>query len=321
VKILVTGAGGALGGHLVRRLLDDGHEVRAVDIKPLDKWWQVHETENWAETDLSLWGNARDAVYGAERVYQLAANMGGIGFITDKEADCAFTVLTTAHMIKAAAEEGVSRFVYASSACAYPVYDQQETDAPALREDAAWPADPDHGYGLEKLFGEKLCEYAHKDWGLETRVARLHNVYGPHGEWQGGREKAPAAIARKIATAKRTGEHVIDVWGDGEQTRSYCWVGDFVEGIIRIGDSACAQPLNLGSSELVSINQLIDIVSEIADYPVERRYDLTKPQGVRGRNSCNDRIREVLGWEPSTSLHDGLSRLYPWIERRVRGSL
>lgn len=318
MRVLVTGAGGALGGHLVNRLVADGHRVLAVDVKPIDQWWQhTWEASNHPCVDLSELGNCRWAVGNMDRVYNLAANMGGIGFITEREAECGFTTLITAHMLKAAADAGVERFVQTSSACIYPIHIQERPDAAALRESDAWPAAPDHLYGAEKLYGEQLAMAVSKDMGMQTRIARLHNVYGTHGEWRGGREKAPAALARKVAEAKLTGSGVLDIWGDGQQTRSFCHVSDFVEGIIRIGDSDYDQPLNLGSSELVTIDALADIVESVAGVALERRYDTSKPQGVRGRCSDNTLIREVLGWEPTTSLADGIAKLYPWVESQV----
>lgn len=323
MDVLVTGAGGALGGHLVKQLISDGHAVRAVDVKPLDRWWQSAAGAENVQADLSRRDEVKRAFDGVvfDRVYNLAANMGGIGFITACEADCAFTVLTTAHMLEEAADTGSGRFIQTSSACIYPTHMQDESLSRALREDDAWPALPDHGYGLEKLFGEKLCEYASRDWYLDTRVARLHNVYGTHGEWRGGREKAPAAMCRKIAVAKLRGEGEIEVWGDGEQTRSFMFVDDFVEGITRIAESDYTHPLNLGTSELVTINELISIVEDVAGYKVERRHNLEAPQGVRGRNSDNTRIREVLDWEPSISLREGVQQLYGWVEEQVRQTL
>lgn len=316
--ILVTGAGGALGGHLVRRLLDDGHRVRAVDIKPIGQWWQRHErAHNWAGIDLSLWEEAQRAVADIDLVYNLAANMGGIGFITGEQAACGLTVLITAHMLKAAAGAGVQRFVQTSSACIYPTHIQGRPDAAALREEDAWPANPDHLYGAEKLYGEQLAMAISRDHGLETRIARLHNVYGPYGEWRGGREKAPAALCRKVAEAKLEGRDAIEIWGDGQQTRSFCYVDDFVEGIIRIGASDHAEPINLGSSELVTIDELATIVEKVAGVAMRHEYDPSKPQGVRGRCSDNTLILEKLGWEPATPLEVGIAKLYPWIEQEV----
>lgn len=316
-RVLVAGAGGALGGHLVKRLLLEGHEVRAVDIKDLDEWWQVTDASLvWPLADLSQKGVAEAAVDGVDWVFNLAADMGGIQHIYEKEADCAFNVLITAHLLKASHEAGVRRFCQTSSACAYPTY-LQEGLPPALKESDAWPAQPDHGYGLEKLFGEKLCEYVTRDYGLPTRVARLHNVYGPFSAWRGGREKAPAALCRKVAEARLTGSGRLDIWGDGTASRSFLYVDDFVEGIIRIMNSDYERPVNLGSEEVVSINQLADVIEEIAGTNLTRVYDTTAPRGVQGRNSDNTLLRHVTGWEPPTSLREGLEKLYPWVEQEV----
>jgi GDP-D-mannose 3', 5'-epimerase len=320
VEILVAGGGGFIGGHLVRRLLGEGHAVRVADLKPLDEWWQVHtEAKNVDRHDLRRLGACQEAVAGIDHVYNLAADMGGMGFIENNKAACMLSVMINTHLLEASVAAGVQRYFYASSACVYAAQHQTDPDVTALREEDAYPAQPEDGYGWEKLFSERMCRHFREDFGLETRVARYHNVYGPNGTWTGGREKAPAAISRKIASAELSGEHVVDVWGDGEQTRSFMFVDDCVEGTRRLMDSDVLEPINIGSSELVSINQLVDIVAGIAGIDVTRTHDLTAPQGVRGRNSDNTRILELLGWEPSIKLQDGLATTFEWVRRQVRG--
>lgn len=317
-KILVAGAGGFIGGHLTRALLDQGHYVRAVDIKPIQEWWQVCPTaHNWPRWDLRLWGYAQDACQGMEQVYNLAADMGGIGFIEGNKAACMLSVLINTHLLQAARDCAVKRYFYSSSACVYAADKQDRPDVAALREQDAYPAMPEDGYGWEKLFSERMCRHFIEDYGLECRVARFHNSYGPHGTWRGGREKAPAAICRKVAECKRSGHHVVDLWGDGSRTRSFMWIRDNVEGIQRLMASEIREPLNLGSSECVTINRLVDLVAEIAGIAVEKQYDLTKPQGVQGRNSDNTKILSLLGWEPTTPLRTGLEQTYQWVEQQV----
>jgi GDP-D-mannose 3',5'-epimerase len=313
MQTLVTGAGGFIGGHLVAELLRDGHEVRAVDLKPLDEWHQAHEAADNVRADLQSLDNCRAAVDGVDEVFNLAADMGGMGFIENHKAACMLSVLTSTHMLVAARDADVSRFFYSSSACVYAAEHQTDPDVTALKESDAYPAMPEDGYGWEKLFTERMCRHFREDFGLTTRVARYHNVYGPDGTYEGGREKAPAAICRKIAIAKLTGAHEIEIWGDGEQTRSFMYIDDCVKGsrMIMAGDSP--EPVNLGSSELVSINQLVSIVEDIAGIKVKRQHKLDAPQGVRGRNSDNTMMREIYGWEPSISLHDGLEQTYAWI--------
>lgn len=315
MKALVAGAGGFIGGHLVARLLTDGHDVHAVDIKSLDEWWQVHPGARHvaAHVDLRDQGHAYRAVDGVDAVYDLAADMGGMGFIESHRFDCALSVQIATNLLNAAILFETPRFFFSSSACVYPARKQNLTNLPALREADAWPAQPEAGYGEEKLFTEQLCRYAMEDKGLETRVARFHNVYGPHGSWDGGREKAPAAICRKVAAAKLSGSYSIDIWGDGAQTRSFMFVDDCVEGTRRIMDSDIRYPVNLGSSQLVTVNELVTLVEDIAGISLQRFYDVTKPQGVRGRNSDNTRIRAELGWEPTIALRAGLEATYRWV--------
>ena len=318
VDVLVAGGGGFIGGHLVADLLRQGLSVRSVDVKPRSEWYQVHEDAENVEADLSLLENALASTAGARSVYMLAADMGGMGFIENNKALCMLTVLTSTHMLQAAKEHGVERYFYSSSACVYAAEKQTDTHVTALREADAYPAQPEDGYGWEKLFSERMCRHFLEDFGLQTRIARYHNVYGPEGTWTGGREKAPAAVCRKVAMAALTGNHEIEIWGDGEQTRSFMYIDDCVRGSQMIAHGDSAEPVNLGSSELVSINQLVDIVEDIAGVSCERKYKLDAPQGVRGRNSDNAQIVKTYGWEPSISLADGLTETYAWVYDQVK---
>jgi GDP-D-mannose 3',5'-epimerase len=321
VDAVVTGAGGFIGGHLVKALLADGKTVRGIDVKPLEDWHQQHPDAENRHGDVSLVEVARSAVDGAGTVYNLAADMGGMGFIENNKAACMLSVLTSTHVLQAAKEVGVDRYFYSSSACVYAAEHQTSPDVTALREDDAYPAMPEDGYGWEKLFSERMARHFLEDYGVQTRVARFHNVYGEFGTWTGGREKAPAAICRKIATAAVTGEHAIDIWGDGEQTRTFMYIDDCVYGTRMITDGNDPRPVNLGSDELVSINQMVDIVEKIAGITVERTHDLTAPQGVRGRSSDNTEIENRYGWAPSISLQEGLERTYAWIFDEVKQTL
>jgi nucleoside-diphosphate-sugar epimerase len=311
--VVVAGAGGFIGGHLVAALRGQGRPVRAVDIKPTTEWYQLFDDVEVAVADLKLKAECEKACRDAGMVYQLAADMGGMGFIEHNKALCMLSVLTSTHMLQAARDAGVGRFFYSSSACVYNADKQKSADVVPLREEDAYPAMPEDGYGWEKLFSERMCRHFREDFGLATRVARYHNVYGPHGTWEGGREKAPAAICRKVIEALRMGSRTIEIWGDGEQTRSFMYIDDCVRGTIAISESDILEPINLGSTELVSINQLVDIVEEIAGVQFRRKHDLHAPKGVNGRNSDNRRIRECLGWEPGIRLKDGLERTYAWI--------
>jgi GDP-D-mannose 3', 5'-epimerase len=321
VDVLVAGGGGFIGGHLVGDLLRQGLSVRSVDVKPQSEWYQVHPDAENVVADLSLLENALAQTAGARQVYMLAADMGGMGFIENNKALCMLTVLTSTHMLQAARDHGVERYFYSSSACVYAADKQTDTDITALVEADAYPAMPEDGYGWEKLFTERMCRHFEEDFGLTTRVARYHNVYGPHGTWTGGREKAPAAVCRKIATAAITGTHEIEIWGDGEQTRSFMYIDDCLKGsqMILAGDNNV--PVNLGSDELVSINRLVDIVEDIAGIRCERTHLLDAPQGVRGRNSDNTLIKEIYDWAPSVSLADGLAKTYAWVYDEVKRSL
>jgi GDP-D-mannose 3', 5'-epimerase len=318
-QVLVTGAGGFIGGALATQLHEDGFSLRCVDRKPVDEWYQtVPDAEN-VVADLQDLPACRAAVEGVDTVYNLAADMGGMGFIEANKALCMLSVLTSTHMLVAARDEGVDRFFYSSSACVYAADKQTETAVTALKEEDAYPAMAEDGYGWEKLFTERMCRHFHEDFGLETRVARFHNVYGPLGTFEGGREKAPAALARKIAMAKLTGDDVIEIWGDGEQTRSFMYIDDCLTGSRMIAEGPYGPPVNLGSSELVSINEMVSILEDIAGIRVQRRYDLSAPQGVRGRNSDNTQIVERYGWEPSISLREGLEATYAWIYDQIAG--
>lgn len=319
--VLVTGAGGMIGGAMVSRLLADGWAVRGVDVKAPSQWWQRHaDAENW-QRDMSFLTDASECVRGVDWVVDLAEDMGGIGFITGAHAQCAVSgALIRSYTLQAAQDVGVAHYSFASSACVYRQDRQLDPDAPALAEADAWPADPEPGYGLAKLYGEELCRYFRAEHGLRTTIPRFHNIAGPPCTWTGGREKAPAAICRKVAEAVVSGEHVIDVWGDGEQTRSFCWIDDCVDGVIRLADADYPEPVNIGSSEVVTINELISHVERAAFGEagvLERRYQLDAPQGVRGRNSDNTLCRAVLGWEPSTPLAEWIPRLYEWVAEQV----
>ena len=314
-RALVTGAGGFIGHHLVSFLKDEGYWVRGVDVKEPE--YEPSRADEFKIVDLREFDNCRATVEGIDEVYQLAADMGGIGFIAENHADVARNnVLINAHMLEAAAQKKVRRFFYSSSACVYPLYRQETPDVDGLKEEDAYPAQPEEGYGWEKLYSEKMCEYYLNDYGLQTRVARFHNVFGPLGTYDGGREKAPAAICRKVALAEDGGE--IEVWGDGKQTRSFMYVDDCVDGIYQLTQSDHAEPLNLGMDELITVNGLVDLVADIAGKTLRKRHDTSKPQGVRGRNSDNTRLQAVLGWEPRVSLRDGLSRTYEWIEGQLQ---
>lgn len=313
MTVLVTGAGGFIGGHLVADLLSEGHEVRAVDRKPLKEWYQVHDDAESYTADCSDMGDAHKMAVGTREIYNLAADMGGMGFIENNKAECMLSVLTSTNMLVAARDAGTERLFYSSSACVYAGDKQTDPNVTALKESDAYPADPEDGYGWEKLFSERMARHFREDFGLETRVARYHNVYGPEGTFEGGREKAPAALSRKIAWAKLTGDHTIAVWGDGEQSRSFMYIDDCVRGTKEILAGENVEPVNLGSAELVTINQMIAILEDIAGITVEKDHDLTAPQGVRGRNSDNTLFHSIYGWEPSISLRDGLEKTYSWI--------
>jgi len=317
-KVVVCGGGGFIGGHLVKSLHENGAaQIRAVDIKPIEEWNQITPGVENLSLDLKDKNSCYLATEGMDDVYQLAADMGGMGFIENNRALCMLSVLINTHMLMASKDQGVKRFFYSSSACVYNADKQTSPDVVALKEEDAYPGMPEDGYGWEKLFSERMCRHFKEDFGLECRVARFHNVYGPLGTWSGGREKAPAAICRKVIQAKLSGNHEIEIWGNGHQTRSFMYIDDCVEGIHKIFDSEIHEPINLGSNELVTINQLVNIVEECAGVRLKRNYDLGAPKGVNGRNSDNTRIKQYLGWEPSIRLKDGIARTYEWIENEM----
>ncbi len=316
-KILVAGGGGFIGGWLVKELLTQGNQVSAVDIKPMSEWSQVFSEASNSVSDLSNLENCIESTKNIDEVYNLAADMGGMGFIENNKAACMLSVLINTHLLMGAKENGVSKFFFASSACVYNGDKQSVTDVAPLSEADAYPAMPEDGYGWEKLFSERMCRHFYEDYGLETRVARYHNVYGPNGTWDGGREKAPAALCRKVAKAKASGTNSIEIWGDGEQTRSFTYIDDCITGSIMLMNSDIREPLNIGSSQMVSINSMVEIIEGIAGVELTRKYNLEAPKGVRGRNSDNTRIQDLLNWQPSISLSTGLSATYKWIEEQV----
>lgn len=312
--VLVTGAGGFIGGHLVRDLRASGFtRVRAVDQRPLDAWYQVDRGADNQVLDLREAAACRSAVRDMRYVFNLAADMGGMGFIELHRADCMVSVLINTNILLAGKDHGVERVFYASSACVYNTEKQNTADVVPLKEEDAYPALPEDGYGWEKLFSERMCRNFLDDYGLQTRVGRYHNVYGPNGTYEGGREKAPAAICRKVAEAKLTGRHEIEIWGDGEQTRSFMYIDDCLHGTRRLMESDWIEPINIGSAELVTINQLVDCVEKIAGVRLKRHYNLDAPKGVRGRNSDNTLIRKVLNWEPAIRLEHGMEKTYEWV--------
>jgi len=318
--VVVAGAGGFIGGHLVGHLKSQGWSaVRAVDFKDMGEWYQHHAGVEERQLDLRDLAACRDAVAGASQIYNLAADMGGMGFIETHKAECMLSVLINTHLLMAARDAGAQRFFFSSSACVYNADKQVSADVTALREEDAYPAMPEDGYGWEKLFSERMCRHFREDFGLVTRMARYHNVYGPWGTYDGGREKAPAAICRKVIEAKRTGRHEIEIWGDGEQTRSFMYIDDCLHGSVRLMESEVDDAINIGSDELVSINRLVDIAEKIGGVTLKRRYKLDAPKGVRGRNSDNTMIKEALGWAPSIRLEDGLEKTYRWIHDQMTG--
>jgi nucleoside-diphosphate-sugar epimerase len=322
-RILVAGGGGFIGGQLARVLLERGHDVVVADIKPMSQWYQFHEKAENLTLNLEEKDACFRAAEGCDTVYNLACNMGGMGFIENNRALCMLSVLINTHMLMAAKEHKVSNYLYSSSACVYAADKQTDTLVQALKENDAYPAMPENGYGWEKLFSERMTQHFKEDFGMNVRVVRFHNVYGPFGTWDGGREKAPAAMCRKVIEAMDSGKMEVEIWGDGEQTRSFMYIDDCITGLDKLMASDFSDPINLGRDELVSINQLLDIVEDLAGVKMKRSYNLNAPQGVRGRNSDNTLIKKVLGWAPEITLRDGIEKTYHWIhsefERRKRG--
>lgn len=320
-RVVVCGAGGFIGGHLIADLRRQSYSrLRAVDIKPMTEWYQRFSDVENLVLDLKDKPACYQAIQGAGHVYNLAADMGGMGFIENNKALCMLSALINTHLLMAARDVGIDRYFYSSSACVYNADKQTSADVIPLKEEDAYPAMPEDGYGWEKLFSERMCRHFREDFGLQTRVVRYHNVYGPHGTYDGGREKAPAAICRKIIQAKLSGRHEIEIWGDGTRTRSFTYIDDCLYGTQAVMNSDILEPMNVGSNELVTINGLVDIVEEIAGIKVKRNYDVTRPQGVNGRNSDNAKIRQYFGWEPNTPLRVGMEKTYVWIYDQMTGS-
>jgi len=318
MKYLICGAGGFIGGHLVRDLMDEGHEVVCADIKPKEFWFQLFEENKNYSLDLKEYENCLKVTEGVDLIYNMACNIGGMGFIENNKADCMLSVLINTNLLRASLVHKIKKYFFSSSACVYNGTKQEKIFIKGLKESDAYPAEPEDGYGWEKLFSERMCRHFTEDFGLETRVIRYHNVYGPLGTYDGGRDKAPAALSRKIALAKMNNEKEIEVWGDGKQTRSFMYIDDCIVGTKKIFNSDLKDVYNLGSDEQVSINQMIDVIEEIADYKVVRKYLLDKPLGVRGRSSDNTKIQADLNWAPSITLKDGLKKTYKWIENHIK---
>lgn len=320
-RIVIAGGGGFIGGFLAKELRKyNPLEIRVIDIKPFSEWYQLDDHLNNLNLDLSKIENCEKAVNNSDYVFNLAADMGGMGFIENNKALCMLSVLINTHLLEASKSAKVKKFFFASSACVYRSDLQTESEVIPLSEEDAYPASPEDGYGWEKLFSERMCRHFNEDFGLQITIARFHNVYGPLGTYAGGREKAPAAICRKVAQAKITNSNLIDIWGDGEQTRSFMYIDDCVNGIIKLFMSDFSLPINLGSSEMVTINEMVSIVEEISGIKLNRNYDLSAPKGVRGRNSDNTLIKQILNWEPSITLKEGLSKTYAWIYDQVKSS-
>ena len=317
-KILIVGAGGFIGGHLANRLLKDGNSIVAVDIKPKEYWFQdFEEAKNYYAMDMKDIGNCKKVLKKIDYVFNMACNMGGMGFIENNKAECMQSVLINTNLLISCKENKIERYFFSSSACAYNKTKQQEVFVEGLREEDAYPADPEDGYGWEKLFSERMCRHFMEDYGIPVRIARYHNIYGPYGTFDGGREKAPAALCRKVLNAKKN-ENKIEVWGDGEQTRTFLYIDDCIEGTLRLFESEYSEPINIGSDEQVSINQMIEIIEDIsATKRLERIYQLDKPKGVRGRSSNNDLVKKVLDWSFKIKLKEGLKETYDWIKSEI----
>ncbi len=318
-KILVVGAGGFIGGHLIKKILENGNSVVAADIKPKEYWFQdFDDVKNYYSTDMKDISNCREVTKDIDYVFNMACNMGGMGFIENNKAECMQSVLINTNLLIACKENKAQKYFFSSSACAYNITKQKDVFIEGLKEEDAYPAEPEDGYGWEKLFSERMCRHFMEDYGLEIRIARYHNIYGPYGTYDGGREKAPAALCRKVIQAKKDNKETIDVWGDGEQTRSFLYVDECVEGTLRLFDSNYSEPVNIGSDEQVSINQMIDIIEGITEgKKFKKNYQLDKPKGVRGRSSNNDLVKKVLNWSYKMSLKDGLEKTYKWIENEM----
>lgn len=317
-KYLVCGAGGFIGGHLVKNLMSEGHELVCADVKPIEYWFQIFDENKNYSLDLKNYDNCLKVTSGVDYIYNMACNMGGMGFIENNKAECMLSVLINTNLLRSSIENKVKKYFFSSSACVYNGSKQKNIFVPGLKETDAYPAEPEDGYGWEKLFSERMCRHFLEDFSLETRVVRYHNVYGPFGTYDGGREKAPAALCRKIIDAKIKSKSEIDVWGDGEQTRSFMYITDCIEGTKKIFNSDKSEPYNVGSDEQVSINQMISLIEDIADYKVKKKYLLDKPKGVRGRSSDNEKIKKDLDWSPSIKLRDGLKLTYDWIYEQIK---
>ena len=320
-KYLVCGAGGFIGGHLAESLVNEGHEVVCVDNKPYEYWFQISESNKNYSLDLKEYENCLTVTDGVDYIYNMACNMGGMGFIENNKAECMLSVLINTNLLRSCLINKVKKYFFSSSACVYNANKQKTNFIPGLKEEDAYPADPEDGYGWEKLFSERMCRHFTEDFGLETRVARYHNVYGPLGTYDGGREKAPAALCRKVIEAKLNKKISIDVWGDGEQTRSFMFIKDCIIGTKMLFESKERSVLNIGSEEQVSINQMINLIEEISGYRVNKNYQLDKPKGVRGRSSNNDLIKKKIGWDVSVTLREGLKETYEWIYKQMTSGL
>ncbi len=315
----VAGAGGFIGGHLVNRLINNGHNVVAVDVKKKEEWFQINDSsKNFFECDLKVLKNCQDTVENIDVIINLACNMGGIGFITSYKAECMLSVLINTNLLMQAKEKKVKKYFYSSSACIYPTNIQSDQKSVALKEETAYPANSEDGYGWEKLFSERMCKHFYEDFNLEVRVARFHNCYGPYGSWYGGREKAPAALTRKFVEAKIKEKNEIEIWGNGEQVRSFMYVDDCLDGVLKLIDSNFRDPINIGSSEDVTINEMADILEKISGVKPKRKYKLDAPRGVFNRNSDNTLIKKALKWEPSIKLADGLKTTFDWIFKEYK---
>ena len=318
MKFLICGAGGFIGGHLTNKLMQEGHEVVCADVKPLEYWFQIFDKNKNYSLDLKEYENCLKVTKDVDYIYNMACNMGGMGFIENNKAECMLSVLINTNLLRACLVSKVKKYFFSSSACVYNAQKQKETFIPALKEADAYPAEPEDGYGWEKLFSERMCRHFSEDFGLETRVLRYHNVYGPLGTYDGGREKAPAALCRKIINAKNNNQNEIEVWGDGNQTRSFMFIDDCIVGTKEIFESNHSEVFNLGSAEQVSINQMIEMIEKISNHKVKRKYLLDKPKGVRGRSSDNTLIKEKIDWEPNISLYSGLEKTYKWIYDQMK---